>query len=427
MRPIFTTRRSLGSGQADALRVGSGASDPSLRRARQRVVTAPPSADREQRQLDARLRDGVGFCAVVFVGVRLLLSLVAVVAVGTVHPPSTATSGAETSATTGWHNFVDGTERWDAGWFERIARDGYEPDDESGAFFPGYPLAIRATTAITPLGELSAGLMISNLAFLGGLIAVFALTSYEFGKGMARRTTLLLASFPASFFFLAPYSESLFLLTSALCFWWARHRVWERAAVAGLVAALTRSVGVLLVPALLVEAWAEVPAKRTRAITWSLVPLLGPAMYSAYWLIRTGDALQPFHAQDSWHRTFVFPLVTLGNALWLGISGIADPRGIYWTADLLLTTVILIPLALRWRLLKRAYLVYVVASLLVILSYPLPERPLLSAPRFLIVLFPAFWPLASICTRKRLVPLLAIALVGFAAMAIAFMNWGFVF
>jgi hypothetical protein len=69
----------------------------------------------------------------------------------------------------------------------------------------------------------------------------------------------------------------------------------------------------------------------------------------------------------------------------------------------------------------------VLASLAVILSYPLPERPLLSAPRFLIVLFPAFWPIAAICTRQRLVPVVAISLVGFTTMAIAFMNWGFVF
>jgi hypothetical protein len=52
---------------------------------------------------------------------------------------------------------------------------------------------------------------------------------------------------------------------------------------------------------------------------------------------------------------------------------------------------------------------------------------LLSAPRFLIVLFPAFWPLAELCRRERLVPVVAISLGGFTAMAIAFMNWGFVF
>ena len=390
-------------------------------------MAAPSEVDREQRPSDVRLSDGVGFCVVVFVTLRLLVSLISVVSVGTVEPPSSAKSGIEVPATKGWHNLVDGTDRWDAGWFELIARDGYAPDDASAAFFPGYPIAIRLSTAISPLGELTSGLLVSNLAFLGGLIVVFALTSYEFDRGMARRTTLLLACFPASFFFLTPYSESLFLFTSALCFWWARQHAWPKAAIAGLLAALTRSVGILLIPALLVEAWSEPSDKRMRATLSSLVPLLGPAAYSTYWLVRTGDPLQPFHAQDSWYRTLAFPLVTLGHALWLGISGITDPRGIYWTADLLLTAVILIPLAVRWRLLPRPYLVYVVASLAVILSYPLSERPLLSAPRFLIVLFPAFWPLGAICTRERLIPVVAISLVGFTTMAIAFMNWGFFF
>jgi hypothetical protein len=390
-------------------------------------MAATSAVDREQRPNEVRLRDGAGFCVVVFVALRLLLSVAAVLSVGTVEPPSSATSGIEVPATTGWHNLVDGTDRWDAGWFELIARDGYDPDDASAAFFPGYPLAIRLTTAVSPLGELTAGLLVSNLAFLGALIVVFALTSYEFDRVMAKRSTLLLACFPASFFFLTPYSESLFLLTSALCFWWARHRAWPQSAAAGLLASLTRSVGILLVPALLVEAWSEPPERRTKGVLFSLVPLLGPAAYASYWLVRTGDPLQPFHAQDSWYRTLAFPLVTLGHALWLGISGITDPRGIYWTADLLLTAVILIPLAMRWRLLPRPYLVYVLASLAVILSYPLPERPLLSAPRFLIVLFPAFWPLGALCTRERLIPVVAISLVCFTTMAIAFMNWGFVF
>jgi Mannosyltransferase (PIG-V) len=330
-------------------------------------------------------------------------------------------------ATPGWHNFIDGTDRWDAGWFERIARGGYDESDASAAFFPGYPIAIRAITVVSPLDETAAALLISNAAFLGALIVLFALTTYEFSPEVARRTVLLLACFPASFFFLAAYSESMFLFASVLCFWWARRGAWGRAALAGLIAALTRSVGVLLVPALLVEAWSEPTDRRGRAVACSLIPLLSPVAYAGYWLIRSGDALQPFHAQDSWYRTFELPLVTLGHALWLGISGITDSRGIYWTADLLLTALILIPLALRWRVLARPYLVYVVATLLVILSYPLPERPLLSAPRFLIVLFPAFWPLAAIVTRERLIPVVAVFLVGFTTMAIAFMNWGFVF
>jgi Mannosyltransferase (PIG-V) len=374
-----------------------------------------------------RLRDGVGFSVAVFLGIRVLLSLLAVLTVGTVRPPSSAGSGVAVPATPGWHNAIDGTDRWDAGWFERIAQEGYDPNDASAAFFPGYPLVIRAVTTALPIGEGGAAILVSNAAFLGALIVLFALTTLEFSPPMAKRTVLLLAFFPASFFFLSPYSESLFLLASLLCFWYARRGQWGAAAAAGVVAAATRSVGVLLVPALLVEAWSLGRSDRRRAIVASLAPLAAPAVYALYWLAHSGDVLLPFHAQDAWSRTLAFPLITLGNGLWLGISGITDRRGVYWTADLVLTAAVLLALALRWRLIPKPYLIYVGTTLVLIFSYPLPARPLLSVPRFVAVLFPVFWAMSDIFTGRRLPIALTVSGIGFAIMAIAFMNWGFIF
>ena len=70
----------------------------------------------------------------------------------------------------------------------------------------------------------------------------------------ARTTILLIAIFPTAFFFLAPYSESPFLLLSVSAFWFARRDRWALAGLMGALAALTRSIGVLLVLGLAVEA-----------------------------------------------------------------------------------------------------------------------------------------------------------------------------
>ena len=84
-------------------------------------------------------------------------------------------------------------------------------------------------------------------------------------------------------------------------------------------------------------------------MAWATAPLLGPIAYAGYWWARVGDPIRPFHAQAAWLRTFqAFP-ITLGRALRLGLVGIGDPRGIYWTADLLLTVILVIPLLARWR------------------------------------------------------------------------------
>jgi hypothetical protein len=58
----------------------------------------------------------------------------------------------------------------------------------------------------------------------------------------------------------------------------------------------------------------------------------------------------------------------------------------------------------------------------------LPERPLLSVPRFAVVLFPLFWAFAIKLEEPRTYKLTVIVfLIGYAFLARSFMNWGFVF
>ncbi len=374
-----------------------------------------------------RIRDGIGFTSVVFLTTRVVLSIVAVLSVGTVAPPSSA-PGVLVPATPGWHNAIDGTDRWDAGWFERLALESYGSEEGSAAFYPGYPLAIRAIVAATPLGAFGAATVISNLSFFGCLLVFFVLTSREYSESVAKRSVVLLASFPASFFFFAPYSESLFLLLSLLAYLWARERRWAACAAAGWAAAFTRGVGVLLVPPLLVEAWAVEPGSaRRRALLAACAPLLAPVVYALFWLIRSGDALAPWQAQDSWHRSILLAPITIGRAVRLAIDGVGDPRGIYWTVDLLLTAALLLPLCWVWRKLSRSSRVYVGATVLLVLSYPLPARPLLSAPRFFLVCFPLLWAMALLLRGRLFIAAVGVYAVGFIVLAAAFMNWGFVF
>jgi Mannosyltransferase (PIG-V) len=379
------------------------------------------------------MRDGASFCICVFIIIRVALSALAVIGVhehtvesGVVGATGT---GKEVRASPGWHNAIDGADRWDAAWFGQIAGHGYRDDDASAAFFPAYPLAIRTIDFVLPIGTLGAALLVSNVAFLGALLVLYALTTLEFSESVARRTVLLVACFPSSFFFLAPYSESLFLFATLLAYWWVRTDRWPYAGVAGLVASITRSIGVVLVPALLVEAATRTRRWRPAARTlWLVLPVLGPMLYMTYWIARGQDALRPFHAQTSWMRSVQFPLITIGDAISLGVRGIGDPRGIYWTGDVVVACLLLVPLALGWRKLRPTYLTYVGLSLLIPLTYPLPARPFLSMPRFVVVLFPLFWLLADeLKHRVGLLLVTGVFLAGFAILSLSFMNWGFVF
>jgi len=376
--------------------------------------------------IPTRYRNGFAFTLGVFAAMRILLSVVAIIAVGRYHPPVVGQALPPTLSP-GMHNVVTGTDRWDALRFASIASNGYRTGDDDAAFFPGYPITVHAISMVTDLDAPDAALLVSNLAFLGALFALYVLTAREYTDLLARRTVVLVACFPTSFFFMAPYSESSFLLMTILAFMSMRRgRAWLAGSAAFLAASI-RSVGVLLVPSLLIEAWGRGEQRRARAIVSAALPLMAVVLFGAYWQARSGDFLAPFHAQGAWHRTFEFPVITLGHALALGLTGLGSELGIYWTIDLLLTAVVLVALAVRWRMIPLSYLAYVAATLLVVLSFPLPERPLLSAPRFVLVLFPAFWAMADILRGRWFFLAVAASVAGFVAVSAAFMNWGYMF
>ena len=142
--------------------------------------------------------------------------------------------------------------RWDAVWYPTIATDGYHyvPGSElyaesTVAFFPLYPLLIAVLKSIIG-SALVAGMLISNVAFIGALMLLYRLTSDFANRQVARRTIFYLAAFPSSFFFSVAYTESLFLLLvlGATCL--ARSRRWGTAALLGALATATRKPGILI-------------------------------------------------------------------------------------------------------------------------------------------------------------------------------------
>ncbi|MEA2497706.1 MAG: hypothetical protein QOH26_111, partial [Actinomycetota bacterium] len=187
----------------------------------------------ETRDERAALWDGVRYCLKVFISVRVGLFLLGLLAVALL-PANDAPSVPgwnPSDLTPGWHNLFTAWERWDALWFLRIATDGYAAADGSAAFFPLYPLLVRGLSTVLGGHPLAAALIVSNLSYAGGLIVVYLLTAHEWTRDTARRTVLYMALFPTAFFFVAPYSESLFLFLSVSCLYAARRERWLLAAV----------------------------------------------------------------------------------------------------------------------------------------------------------------------------------------------------
>jgi hypothetical protein len=130
----------------------------------------------------------------------------------------------------------------------------------SYAFFPFYPLVIRffaIPLSLFGLNEIAtaalAGVIISALGTLMGLLALFDLTRDSLGEQGALRAAFYLLIFPTGFFLIQVYTEGLFVGLAFGCLAMLRRKYWLPAAILGICATLTRAVGVLLVIPMLIS------------------------------------------------------------------------------------------------------------------------------------------------------------------------------
>lgn len=402
-------------------------------------VTPQPTAQAPAAEEPSRRRrwfdDSVVYCLKVFVALRAGLWLIGVLAVGLLTP----NAGVGPAVTPGWHNLFTAWNRWDVDWFMKIASHGYAPSNGTAAFFPLYPGLVHALGIVLGRHWLVAAYLLSNACFVAAMIIVYRLTAFESSEYVARRTVLYMAIFPTAFFFLAPYSESLFLLLTVSSFYAARKRHWLAAGLFGMFAALTRSIGVALALPLAVEALQQSGmfgrtderrsiAQTTGALAASALPAAGLASYLGYWKLQAGNWLVPFQAQAGWSRTFSWPWDTLVNGTKVGLQFIGAFPGGYHTVDLVLMIVALA--ATIWVCVRQRpiYWIYTVASIVIPLFLVFGGRPFMSLPRFMLPIWPLFWAIAAFADRFKANQLvIAASAAGLGILGLLFVNSYWVF
>jgi hypothetical protein len=329
---------------------------------------------------------------------------------------------------------------WDGVWFIRIAADGYPAHAESQAFFPLYPLLVRGVALLTGHNYVVAGLVVSLLCYAGAMVVLFKLAQALLGPRVALWSVVFISVFPTALFFQAVYSESLFLLLVLLSFWWARRARWALAGLAGLLAVLTRSSGVVLVLPLAVIWWEQrrgvalrlpggpaagpaAPGRRPPAssFAWLLLVPAGLALYMGYLWWAFGDPLLFSSVQAYWGRELTLPtsaiwrgaVAAVDGVRWLTAHGVGPILGMRLPSGGLDSTVIanlleftsfaaaVALLVACWRRLPAAYTLYALAALLFPLLYSTAARPLYTMPRFMVVIFPLFIGAAAVLAPHR--------------------------
>ncbi|NOJ80441.1 hypothetical protein BHS06_25285 [Myxococcus xanthus] len=324
--------------------------------------------------------------------------------------------------------FTMGWVAWDSSWYMRIAQEGYQfaPGQQSSvAFFPLYPLLIRAVESLGP-NVYQSGVLITLLC---GPLALMLFTVWArklTDEDTALKAGLLMACYPFTLYFYgAMYSDALFVLLVVAAFLLLERGHLGAAVLVAAVATAARPVAPAVVLGLLVR---RLEWKHARGEKWSAVdflPVLSGLGFGAYMLFlwhQFGDPVAFVKVQGSpgWEQ---IP----GWHTWLKVSWFErvvlapqDKREAFRLAAHAFFT--LLALALVWptrKLLGWGYAVY----LLAIVGLPAwSTKDFMGMGRYLLSAFPVFLT-AAMLLRER--PLLLRGALAVGAASLLVLSWAF--
>ncbi len=318
--------------------------------------------------------------------------------------------------------------RWDSLHFTSIAEQGYANKIET-VWPPLYPLLTRAAaTVVTP--TLLAGLLVSTLACWAALALLYLTVQEYWDEATARKTLVFMAFFPTSFFLVAAYTESLFLVFTLGCLYVFKKSKWAAAAALGMAAVLTRIQGIVLVVPMAWEALNGLYHRRGQSIgqlARQAIPgaatglaFVGYLLFAHYGI----GADWNWQIQSAiWGQHLVWP--------WAGIFGnltsLFQPLDTNYLpfirfSDLFLTCAAIVLLIAARKKIPAFFMVYAASLLLVILTKVDSQNLLDAAGRYLLAAFPVM--VAAALTLNRTARRIWMALaIGYQATLLILFYW----
>jgi hypothetical protein len=296
--------------------------------------------------------------------------------------------------------------QWDGLWYLEIVRSGYPRSipanityfqlEARAAFFPLYPMLVRALDPVIPGGDTVAALFINFLLSIGAVVLIGVLARRLFDTSVAERAMVLFAVFPGSFVLSYAYAEALLIVLAALCLWFLLDERWLLAGVTAALATAARPNGIALVAACAVAAFIAIYRRRDWASL--IAPLLAPIGFVAFQTFlaaHTGESRPWFRVQrEAWREGTSFGATAISNTLSFISHPLASPTDA-------LTAVSMAALALGlWCLWRKRLPWPMIAYIAVVVALMLVPATVTARPRFLLTAFPLFISAAAWWPRR---------------------------
>jgi len=332
--------------------------------------------------------------------------------------------------------WLEGWVHFDSGWYREIANHGYSynPGRQSSvAFFPAYPLAMRAGGVLVG-STLLAGILITLAAGCAVATMVWTWFSDRLSPAAAWTALGLFLLYPYAFYlFGAVYADALFIAAVLGAFLLLEGDHLWLAGLAGAVATASRPVGLVVVVGLVVRALERrgvfprgrvdggiggPPAPSSngepgtarpalvdrRRICWRdaaiLISAAGLGAYSLFLARRFGHPFLFAEVEKYWGQG-AGPHTWLKVEFFKGVTNFGDPPS--WLAYIAHPVVVIVALAFLPRVFRRFGWGYGVFSLLAVGLAAFSTKDFFGSGRYVLAAFPCFAAAAEmLVTRPRL-------------------------
>lgn len=326
---------------------------------------------------------------------------------------------------TGLHGWLEIWNRWDGPHYLELAQYGYRATGKRDAglivFYPLFPWIVRLV-ALLCRDYLVSAFIVSTLASIAAAMTLQRLVQLDHSQETSKRAVWFLFIFPTSYFLHIGYTESLFLALALGCFLAARTNRWLQAGLLGALSCMTRANGLILIPALIIEAGQQYWTTRRWQWQWLWIGIvaLGFGGYLLLMAHATGDpfAFVPITSKY-YYRSLAWPWTGF-NAMIGSMNGAPTQAEMVGVQELLFTLLGLACTILCWLKLRFTYSVWMTGNWLLFAS----ANFVISTPRYVLVMFPIYILFARLSGQPFWNSILTVWSVLFLAFFASQFVWG---